>query len=47
MIRASRYYAKVGQAEQGESILNSIRSEHPEGTFDEALDKFTDLIQNN
>ncbi len=45
LLRASGYYARIGQAEAGHNLLDTIQARHPTGEFDESLHSFRAVIQ--
>ena len=44
LLRASGYYARIGQAEAGHNLLDTIQARHPTGEFDESLHSFRAVI---
>jgi hypothetical protein len=45
LLRAAGYHAKIGQAAEGHALLDSIKADHPEGTFDSTINSFREVVE--
>lgn len=45
LLRAAGYYARIGQADAGHALLDTIQARHPTGEFDDSVDSFRSVVQ--